>query len=71
VAVAAGEPVVSVNPGLPDPRLLQRQIRINRLALKTALVTLADYNEQGPDTASDFCDYPLASGLLVELQASY
>ena len=71
MAVAAGEPVVSVNPGLPDPRLLQRQIRINRLALKTALSTLADYDEQGPDTASDFCNYPLASGLLVELQAKY
>ena len=71
VAVVAGEAVISVNPGLPDPRLLRRQIRINREALKTALSTLAELPEQAPDGASDFCDYPLASGLLVELQAKY
>ncbi|OUS09790.1 hypothetical protein A9Q89_12605 [Gammaproteobacteria bacterium 53_120_T64] len=71
VTVVAGEAVVSVNPGLPDPRLLRQQIRINRLALKTALRTLAEFAEQAPNGDSDFCDYPLASGLLVELQAKY
>jgi len=48
VAVAAGEAVVSVNPGLPGPRLLRRQTLINQLALKTALSTLAEFAEQGP-----------------------
>lgn len=71
VAVVAGEVVVSVNPGLPDPRLLRQQIRINREALMTALSSLAEFAENVPDTASDFCDYPLASGLLVELQPKY
>ncbi|MBL4781684.1 MAG: hypothetical protein JKX92_05525 [Porticoccaceae bacterium] len=71
VAVAAGEAVVSVNPGLPGPRLLRRQILINQLALKTALSTLAEFAEQAPLGDSGFCDYRLASGLLVELQAKY
>jgi hypothetical protein len=71
VAVANGQPVIGFITGLPDPALLKKQIKINRVALMHALKTLASYQDQAPTNGSNFCDYPLASGLIANLPEKY
>ena len=70
-AVVDGQPIVGVNPGLPDPDLLKQQIRINRVALIAALKSLAKFTDTPPTDGADFCDYPLASGLIANLPQKY
>ncbi|MGJ8694215.1 MAG: M14 family zinc carboxypeptidase [Thalassotalea sp.] len=62
-------PEIGVNVGLPDASLLRKQIRINKVALIEALSSLADFKDNAPTDGNNFCDYPLATGLQVELQA--
>ncbi|UPW18650.1 hypothetical protein M0C34_20950 [Agarivorans sp. TSD2052] len=71
VAIVAGQPQIGVNPGLPEPRLLNRQIWINRIALYHALDTLASFEVTPPTDTGDFCDYPLAQGLRANLPEEY
>jgi len=71
VAVVQGQPVVSVNTGLPDPDLLRRQIKINEVALIQALISLGKFSNNKPLDGSGFCDYPFANGLIANLPAKY
>ncbi|OMH25759.1 M14 family zinc carboxypeptidase [Motiliproteus sp. MSK22-1] len=70
-AVVDGQAVIGLNPGLPDPDLLKQQIRINRVALISALKSLAKFADNPPIDGADFCDYPLASGLIASLPEKY
>ncbi|MPW31241.1 hypothetical protein F9L16_19900 [Agarivorans sp. B2Z047] len=70
-AVHLGQPQIGVNPGLPDPSFLSKQIWINRVALFEALATLANYSDNAPSDSSGFCDYPLAQGLQASLPVEY
>jgi hypothetical protein len=70
-AVQLGQPQIGVNPGLPDPSFLSKQIWINRVALFEALATLANYTDNAPSDSSGFCDYPLAQGLQASLPVEY
>ncbi|NTS76770.1 hypothetical protein HR060_07790 [Catenovulum sp. SM1970] len=71
IAVIKGSPVTSVNPHLSEGSFLKRQIHINRVALFEALISLADFAQVPPTDDSNFCDYPLASGLIAELPEEY
>lgn len=66
-----GQPQIGVNPGLPDPSFLSKQIWINRVALFEALATLANYSDNAPSDSSGFCDYPLAQGLQASLPVEH
>lgn len=70
-AVVNGQPVISINPGLPEFSLLKRQILINRVALIEALQSLAHFTDNEPTDGADFCDFPLASGVQVNLPEKY
>ncbi|NQZ22935.1 MAG: hypothetical protein HRT53_12880 [Colwellia sp.] len=71
IAIVNGQPVIGFITGLPDPALLKKQIKINRVALMHALKTLAYYHDQTPTNGSNFCDFPLASGLIANLPPKY
>lgn len=67
VAINNFQPVIGVNSGTFDADLLKKQIRINSVALFEALASLARFTKTPPTDGNGFCDYPLASGLQVEL----
>ncbi len=71
VAVVDGQPIVSVNLGLPDPALLKQQIQINRMALIEALTSLSRFRHTPPVGGNGFCEYPLASMMIGELPPKY
>ena len=71
IAITQGQPVIGFVPGLPDPKLLSKQIKINSFALFKALKTLAQYTHQPPTDGEDFCDFPLVKGLIANLPEKY
>jgi len=71
IAIVQGQPVIGFVPGLPDPSLLKKQIRINIFTLFNALKTLAQFNNQPPSDGSNFCSFPLANGLIANLPEKY
>ena len=71
VAVVDGQPVISVNLGLPDPALLKQQIQMNRVALVEALTSLSRFRDEPPLGNNGFCEYPLASMMTGELPPKY
>ncbi|WP_411993388.1 M14 family zinc carboxypeptidase [Agarivorans sp. DSG3-1] len=71
VALVDGQAVIGVNPGLPEPSLISKQIWINRIALFEALSSLAGYAQHPPQDTNGFCEYPLAQGLRANLPAEY
>ena len=71
IAIIQGQPIIGFVPGLPEPTWLNKQIYINSFALLKALTTLAEYTQQPPIDGQDFCDFPLANGLIANLPERY
>ena len=62
VLVSAGEAVPSNNTYLIDPEFIVEQIRLNEVALRTALSSISEFINTPPNTEESFCDYPLPNG---------
>jgi hypothetical protein len=63
VLVSAGEPVIANNTYLIDPEFIVEQIRLNEVALRSALSNISEFVNTPPNTEESFCDYPLPNGM--------
>ena len=62
-AVVNGQPVISANTFLVDGSNLAQQLRLNNVALRKALSTIARFQRKPPTDEGSFCSFPLATGL--------
>ncbi len=70
--VEGGKPQVSINSDVGfDPAFLPTQIRINKVALREALRTLAAFEVRDPIDDAGYCEFGIATGIILSLPEEF